>query len=377
MFKKQRGPFDLWFLWFVYLIFPIMTLITQPLPQRWIGFALLAVFSIVLTLAFKDSKRRLLYISVTYVIIGIFSTVYSPYLIYMFFYMMPLLSMLPTTKQFIIMLSGLLLTVIVIILLDFNLFYGEGLWYFLPSLVVMLVLPFGIRAKVRANDLKEKLNLANDEIARLAAMDERQRISRDLHDTLGHTLSLITLKSELAEKLMIKQPERALQEVKDIQATSRAALKQVRVLISGMHAISIDDEIERSKEILSTAGIAFKVEGSFGSWQAPPLVQNILGMCLREAVTNVIKHSGATACMLMLHEEDAKWMITITDNGPVCNENKASSPSSGRGLLGMKERLELIEGTIAFHRGSGSETRLVIQVPRIIRHQQAKGGENR
>ncbi|NQX65341.1 sensor histidine kinase [Paenibacillus alba] len=373
LLKSRKSPVDLWYLWFFYLIFPIMTLTSKPLPQMWAGFALLAVFALCVTLGFRDAKRRFIYIVLICAMILFFSTTYSPYLIYMFFYTIPLMGLLPTTRQFFLTLAVLITTVIFIILLDFDQFYGDGLWYFLPSLVIMLILPFGIRSRMKENELREKLTLANDEIARLAKLDERQRISRDLHDTLGHTLSLITLKSELAEKLILKNPERAVQEVKDIQATSRAALKQVRELISGMNMVSITEELKKSEEILRAAGMVFDVDNQVDLSEMPPMVQNILGMCLKEAITNVIKHSGATICTLKLQEDRAYWNMSLSDNGPVCERNKQQLPSSGRGLLGMRERLELIEGTMTFHIGTEAETSLVIQIPRIIKQYEAKG----
>ncbi|MFD0692864.1 sensor histidine kinase [Paenibacillus sp. GCM10027628] len=368
LFSDKKKPFDnFWVTWFFYLAFPIMSLISKPSAQMWTGFALLAVFVVLIILGFKDKKRRVAYIIALIILISYFTVNDSPYMVYMFFYTIPMIGMLPSTRQFITVLSVLLISVVTVVTLDFDRFYGEGLWYIFPSLVILFILPFGMRARMKANELKEKLTLANDEIARLATIEERQRISRDLHDTLGHTLSLITLKSELAEKLILKSPERAVQEVKDIQATSRAALKQVRELISGMHAVSIQDEIQQSKGILAAASIEFEVQGALDQFQAPPMVQNIFGMCLREAVTNVVKHSGASKCSLILQEESGNWMMTISDNGVPCEGRPERAQSTGRGLLGMKERLELIDGTMSFHMGKGAGTRLIIKVPRIIR----------
>ena len=169
-----------------------------------------------------------------------------------------------------------------------------------PAVLVMLALPFAIRAGHKSRELRQKLYVANEEIARLSKNEERERISRDLHDTLGHTLSLITLKSELAEKLITRNPDRAIQEVKDIQATSRSALKQVRELVSGMNAVTIHDEMVHAKQILTAAGIALETKNELDGRLLSPLIDNILGMCLRESVTNVVKHSHARTCKLEL-----------------------------------------------------------------------------
>ncbi|MGG1516029.1 sensor histidine kinase [Paenibacillus oryzisoli] len=367
----KKKPFEhMWFAWFFYLIFPIVNLISKPPALMWFGFALLVVLAAFILLGFKNEKQRWFYTVGLFPIIAYLTITCNPFLICMFFYTVPLISLLPSKRQFWSVLSGLLLSVILVVWLDFTQYFDEGAWYMFPSLAIMFVIPFAMRARRRSNELKEKLILANDEITRLATIEERQRISRDLHDTLGHTLSLITLKSELAEKLILKSPERAIQEVNDIQSTSRAALQQVRELISGMNAISLREEIARSSAILKSAGIAFETHGNVHEFQAPPMVHNIFGMCLREAVTNVVKHSGARLCTVSLQEEPGDWTLIIADNGVPCKEASPHIPSSGRGLLGMKERLELIDGTLAFHTGTGAGTRLIIRVPRIIRHPQ-------
>ena len=184
-------------------------------------------------------------------------------------------------------------------------------------MLVMLALPFGIRAGHKSRELRQKLYVANEEIARLSKNEERERISRDLHDTLGHTLSLITLKSELAEKLITRNPERAIQEVKDIQATSRAALKQVRELVSGMNAVTIRDEMVHAKQILTAAGIGLETNNELDGRLLSPLIDNILGMCLRESVTNVVKHSHARTCKLELLEQPGSLQLIVTDDGSV------------------------------------------------------------
>jgi len=374
---NKKKPFEnFWFFWVFYLIFPFTSIISKPYPQKWIGFTLLAAFIALVVLGFKDGKRRAVYILAQFLLITSFSLTYSPYLVFMFFYTIPLIAMIAQNRLFYTAVGLLLINVTTIIWINFIEFYDSNSWYIFPTLVVLIFLPFGIRSRQKANELREKLTLANDEIARLAMIEERQRISRDLHDTLGHTLSLITLKSELAERLILKAPERAVQEVKDIQATSRAALKQVRELISGMNAISIRDEITQSKAILQAASIAFDVHADLDKLQAPPMVHNILGMCLREAVTNVIKHSGATRCTFSLREESGYWVMTIADNGKGC-AGAVSAPSSGRGLLGMQERLELIDGKMTFHKGTEAGTQLTIQVPIIIKHQSSEPKENK
>ena len=167
-----------------------------------------------------------------------------------------------------------------------------------PMFILMLLTPFGMRNFNQKKMLKNQLNEANEQIKDLVKREERQRIARDLHDTLGHTLSLITLKSQLVEKLIVKNPERASIEAKEITQTSRTALKQLRELISDMRMITVEEELEQIKAILQAANIELEVKQEANSSSLSPIEQNILGMCLREAVTNVVKHSKAKRCAL-------------------------------------------------------------------------------
>ena len=142
-----------------------------------------------------------------------------------------------------------------------GLFFSTNTLYILPFLVIMILSPFGIRSMNKRMELEKQLDQANEKIKELVKREERTRIARDLHDTLGHTLSLITLKSQLVEKLTKIDPERAQIEAKEIEKTSRSALKQVRELVTSMRAITIAEELIQVQEILQAAGIAYHHEG--------------------------------------------------------------------------------------------------------------------
>ncbi|PNB77073.1 sensor histidine kinase, partial [Pseudomonas sp. FW305-BF6] len=118
------------------------------------------------------------------------------------------------------------------------------------------------------------------------------------HDTLGQRLSLIGLKSDLARKLIIKDPEQAQNEIKDVQQTARTALNEVRKIVSQMRGIRIKDEIIRVKQILLAAQIEFESDAELTLTNVSLLTENIVSMCLKEAVTNVVKHSKATICSI-------------------------------------------------------------------------------
>ncbi|MCS7463768.1 sensor histidine kinase [Paenibacillus doosanensis] len=371
-FGKGMGVFQL--IWLVYLTSPIYSILQKPTHDKWIGLALLLLFIVANCLCYWDEKRRMVYVLTMLAIIVFFCFHYHINFWFMSFYVAPVIGLMASVRQFYAGVVILLALFALVFGTHIHQFSGDDLVVLLPSSALMLVFPFIIRAGVRSKELRNQLNSANEEIARLIKNEERQRISRDLHDTLGHTLSLITLKSELAEKLIPRNPEKAAQEVRDIQMTSRAALKQVRELVSGMNAVSIHDEIRHARQILAAAQIGVETEGDFAGLDASPLIQNILGMCLREAVTNVVKHSKASLCRIALHEDDSGITVTVSDNGEGLRHASCPTPSSGRGLLGMKERLDLIDGKLTFQSEEGQETTVTFTVPKIVKHQ--KSGEN-
>jgi two-component system sensor histidine kinase DesK len=200
---------------------------------------------------------------------------------------------------------------------------------------------------------EEKLRRADDEIEHLAKVAERERIARDLHDLLGHTLSLITLKAELARKLVDRDPQRAKQEMQDIEHTSRAALADVREAISGYRGEGLAAELIRARKTLETAGIV--VDSDIAELPLTPAQETVLALALREAVTNVVRHAQARQCSVRLQRDKDLCTMEIADNG-----RGADSPE-GNGLRGMRERLEAIGGSL--QRQTQPGTRLVIHLP--------------
>lgn len=197
-----------------------------------------------------------------------------------------------------------------------------------------------------------KLKAANEEIEHLAKVAERERIARDLHDVLGHTLSVIILKSELAGKLIERDPQRAKAEMADVERTSREALADVRSTIRGYRVRSLDAEIGQAKATLQTAGVALKAE----STEIPltPAQESVLAMVVREAVTNVVRHANAKNCLLRVTRANGNCRVEIQDDG-------RGGGNEGNGLRGMRERIEALGGAI--ERETRAGTRLTIEFP--------------
>ena len=200
---------------------------------------------------------------------------------------------------------------------------------------------------------EEKLRRADEEIEHLAKLAERERIARDLHDVLGHTLSLITLKSELARKLVDRDPDRAKQEMLDVENTSRAALSDVREAIRGYRSEGIFAELARARAALETAGVT--VECQTATLPLSPAQESVLALALREAVTNVVRHADARRCQVRLFGEKQLCRLEVADDGV------GGDAPEGNGLRGMRERLEAIGGSL--ERITQDGTRLVIQLP--------------
>ncbi len=188
---------------------------------------------------------------------------------------------------------------------------------------------------------------------RLAKMEERERIARDLHDILGHTLSLIVLKSELAGKLLDLDPVRARAEIGDVERVSRAALADVRQAISGYRAENLRDAFDRARSTLETAGISFEARSE--KTRITPAQEGVLALVLREAVTKIIRHAGAKKCRLELKELDGACCLEIHDDG------RGGEHSEGFGMKGMRERIEALGGE--FRQEAGPGTRLIITIP--------------
>ncbi len=237
----------------------------------------------------------------------------------------------------------------------------------LPFVVItwigVILLPFNIRNKKEMGQLEEKLEDANKRISELIKLEERQRIARDLHDTLGQKLSLIGLKSDLARKLITKDPDQARSELKDVQQTARTALSEVRKMVSSMRGIRLKDELVQVKKMIKAAQITLINEPDTTLKDVSLLTENILSMCLKEAVNNIVKHSGATSCSVSISQSWKETVMTIKDNGVF--KGKDESLAKGHGLLGMKERLEFINGNLEVVTNEG--TTLIIRVPNDVK----------
>jgi two-component system sensor histidine kinase DesK len=219
----------------------------------------------------------------------------------------------------------------------------------------------GVRQLIRTTiELRE----ARATVAQLAANEERLRLARDLHDLLGHSLSLITLKSELAGRMLPDHPEQAAAQVADIEQVSRQALIDVRGAVTGYRRPTLPGELAGARTALAAAGIAADVPAEAPD-DLPEKPEEVLAWALREAVTNVVRHSGARHCTVTLGPRqtlDGRLLeLTVSDDGV-----GPSGTKPGNGLTGIGERLATVDGTLrtsAGNSGSGKGFTLTLSVP--------------
>jgi two-component system, NarL family, sensor histidine kinase DesK len=228
-----------------------------------------------------------------------------------------------------------------------------GGWALFYSALFPVIIGAGNTFFAERNRTNRKLRKANEEIEHLAKIAERERIARDLHDVLGHTLSVIILKSELAGKLIDRDPQRAGNEIREVEQISRQALSEVRDTIRGYRSQGLVAELAQAKSTLETAGVAVQCETA--KVAMPALQEGVLSMAVREAVTNVVRHAHARNCSLRLEQQNGSCRLEIEDDG------RGSSLNEGNGLRGMRERVEMLGGTL--HRDSQAGTRLTISLP--------------
>jgi two-component system, NarL family, sensor histidine kinase DesK len=211
---------------------------------------------------------------------------------------------------------------------------------------------FAFAQQTRTNSLLER---ANSEIERLSQEAERERIARDLHDLLGHTLTVITVKLDLARRLLSHDPDRARNEIAEAEQTARNALAEVREAVSGYRASGLDVEISRARRSLIAADV--KLTTALAPVHLSSSQVTVLCLALREAVTNVVRHAHATVCHVALFEKDGTIHFTIEDNG------LGGPIREGNGLRGMRERVQSMAGSVKLAGSANGGTRLDLTLP--------------
>lgn len=237
---------------------------------------------------------------------------------------------------------------------------AHGLEFVFPALVVGPLVGAASINDARLARSRAQLIRKQEEVEQMATIAERERISRDLHDLLGHTLSLITLKAELAGKLFERDPVACRNEIGDIERSARAALSEVRSAVSGYRQSGFAHELDSARASLAAASVVLHADVQAVS--LPAAVENVMSLALREAVTNIVRHAGASQCRLSLAEVQGVLVLRIADDGT--RIAASGQVRRGNGLHGMAERAAALGGALAVKVEQGLALELRLPAPR-------------
>jgi two-component system sensor histidine kinase DesK len=231
--------------------------------------------------------------------------------------------------------------------------YGDSIGYGASAAGIGLLMLLVRDLRIRNEELSE----ARAELAETAVARERERFARDLHDLLGHSLSVIAIKAELARRLAPVDGERAAAEVADIESVARQALAEVREAVSGYRRPTLAVELEGARVALEAAGIEAEVER--GPAELGEEVEAVLGWAVREGATNVIRHSAARHCQVRLMADDGRAELEVLDDG----RGGGASNGGGNGIAGLRDRVTAVQGSLVAGPRTDGGYRLFVQVP--------------
>jgi two-component system sensor histidine kinase DesK len=330
----------------IFLAFPVFS---HASIAVWLRTALgIAVFLPFYFLSYWVDGRNLLLVVAAITAIGVLYAPSNPGASVFFVYAAAAVAFAKSSR---VAWAGIAAVVVVIAIEGMVLHLSAQFWGFAGAFSVFVgAMNIHVSQRKLAN---AKLSLAYDEIERLAKVAERERIARDLHDLLGHTLSLIVLKSELTGKLIDRDPERARQEIRELEQVSRNALNEVREAVRGYRSGNLWSEMARARTTLETAGVS--VDCQADSIHLPPAQENVIALALREGVTNIVRHANATRCAIRVTVAEGRCAMEIEDNG--CG----GTAVEGNGLRGMRERAEALGGTVKREVNNGC--RLALALP--------------
>lgn len=212
-----------------------------------------------------------------------------------------------------------------------------------------------INAERTSEEKDAQLRLSHDEVRRLAAAAERERIGRDLHDLLGHTLSLITLKLELSRKLFDRDVEAARREVEEAEKVARHALAEVRSAVTGIRSTDLAEELASAQLLLESSRV--HLDYDHPPTDLPQETERALSLILREAATNIARHAGASSAKVEFLREHTGVRMVISDNG------RGGIEADGNGLRGMRERVRAMGGVFEIDSPRRGGTRLRVKTP--------------
>ncbi len=343
------------YVWLVYL----GSLLFQPAfdptagPLDWVAVvALVVVFLPLYFAAFRADSRRLLWLVGAMAALGVAGSLINSGASAFIIYAAAAAAYLEPVRRAVQVIGGLAGVVGIMVLIS-PVPLPWRLAAFAPALIFTIVIGAANVFDAERERAQRRLRRADEEIERLATLAERERIARDLHDLLGHTLSVIVVKSELAARLAEREPARAGDEMRDVERIGREALSEVRAAVAGYRARGLRGELEGARQALAAAGVEATVEAELPA--LPIAHESALALALRESVTNVVRHAGARRATIRIGLEGPDVVLEVADDG------QGGSAPEGAGLTGMRERVAALGGSI--QRDGTSGTRLRVSLP--------------
>lgn len=347
--------FQLWRLyqhtWLVCLLFPLAQVLREPISPWQVvlrglalsGFATSYTWLMWPHPASLKTRARLrarfsfLLLGVIGILVLVFSLAYGPAWLWLFIGVSAIAGvLLPLRSAF----AAIVLLTLLPLFLTLRLpegMAGVDWWWLVALMLLVRGLGLDMIGVARLGSAMRELHTARRELARLAVIEERERLSRDLHDLLGQTLSVITLKSELARGLVQEEPERCAQELAEIERVSRRMLREVRKTVAGYRQPTLANELDGARQLFAAAGVAYVVEQTTGD--LPPALDAMLAWAIREGVTNVIRHSRAHQCLIRLTSSQRMVEAVVLNDGERREEQQDKRLNQGNGLAGLRERV--------------------------------------
>lgn len=349
---KQSKRSDLWdFIWIVYSVFFFIEPIARHNRAYWIEFAVFYTIFLAIYSGLIFSRKHWQQYTLL-AAMGVLAALYFPKNNAAAGAFIYISAFIPFITDSLVISVGTMAVVSITVVVEGLLLHISPWGWAFAAVFSLIVGGTNLIAaqRVRAN---AKLQMAHEEIEQLAKLAERERIARDLHDVLGHTLSVIVLKSELAGRLFSRDPQRAAAEIADVEMISRTALTEVREAIRGYRAEGLAAEIKRAHSTLDAAGVTLVCEDK--PPELTPAVESVVSLIVREAVTNIVRHAQASRCSMSFSAQNGHTSLVVEDDG------RGGVRAEGNGLRGMRERIEALGGQFAVDGSRG--TRLTILLP--------------
>lgn len=357
--------FHLWRLyqhaWLVCLLFPLVSLGREPFALWRLALGLLALLFFASSYTWLmwphpasqrarvrvGSRFSLLLLVALSLLVLTFSLVDGPAWLWLFIGVSAIAGgLLPMRSAFAVVMLLTLLPLFILIIVGVHGGQVQGDWWWWLVALMLLIRGLGLDmiGVARMGSAIRDLHTAQRELARLKVEEERLRVARDLHDLLGHTLSLITLKSKLAGRLIEQEPTRAAQEIREVERIARQTLREVREAVAGYRQPTLANEVDGAQQMLEAAGIACSLEDA--GLSLPSAIDTVLAWTVREGVTNVIRHSRAQHCIIRLHGEHGMAGVQVRNDGEPRTRTEGAEAGVGLGLSGLTERVTSLGGWI-------------------------------